>query len=178
MDEKWKSSIDAYVQLKQEIDDAKKAAESAKHELEQTYNIIRPIGGDSINDKASVAYADSTRTLRRIQNNQELPDTRNASITLATTTLDLQGNGKMNNDQTSKIRQMVNNNRIIDLYKVINDAIATSELMQKVYQNVTSLNYTKSHDLFRDYEKYLNLTSLDSKYIQSIYYFVPSKIII
>lgn len=92
------------------------------------------------------------------------PDIRSIPIEIATASLDLQSNGKMNNDQTAKIRQLAKNNKIVDLYKIIQDAIDVSAQMQKVYQNVTHINYTQYYDLSRDYQKFLNLTSNDSKF--------------
>lgn len=125
---------------------------------------MHPIGGDSISDKASLSYADSTRMLARIQNNQDMPDIRGIPIAIATANLDLQSNGKMNNDQTAKIRHMANNVKIVDLYGVIQKAIDQSAQMQKVYQKVLDINYKKHHELGRDYHKYLNLTSVDGKW--------------
>lgn len=69
----------------------------------------------------------------------------------------------MNNDQTARLRQMANSHNIVDLYGVIQDTISVSAQMQKVYQNVTNINYTKHYDLSRDYMKLLNLTTNDSK---------------
>lgn len=91
-------------------------------------------------------------------------DIRSIPIKIASASLDLQSNGKMNNDQTSKIRQLATNNKIVDLYKIIQDAIDVSAQMQKVYQNVTHINYTQHYDLSRQYQKYLNLTSNDSEF--------------
>lgn len=69
----------------------------------------------------------------------------------------------MNNDQTARLRQMANGHNIVDLYNVIQETISVSAQMQKVYQNVTNINYTKHYDLSRDYIKLLNLTTNDSK---------------
>lgn len=89
--------------------------------------------------------------------------TREYPIKIATAWLDLQSNGKMNNDQTARLRQMTNSHNIVDLYNVIQETISISAQMQKVYQNVTNINYTKHYDLSRDYIKLLNLTTNDSK---------------
>lgn len=94
-----------------------------------------------------------------------LLDIREYPIKIATAWLDLQSNGKMNNDQTARLRQMANSQNIVDLYNVIQDTISVSAQMQKVYQNVTSINYTKHYDLSRDYMKLLNLTTNDSKFL-------------
>lgn len=68
----------------------------------------------------------------------------------------------MNNEQTSRLRQMGNNHNIVDLYNVIQETISVSAQMQKVYQNVSNINYTKHYDLSRDYIKLLNLTTNES----------------
>lgn len=91
-------------------------------------------------------------------------DIREYPIQIASASLDLQSNGKMNNDQTARLRQIAGGHNIVDLYEVIQDAIGVSAQMQKVYQNVASINYTKYYDLSRDYEKLLNLTTNESKY--------------
>lgn len=72
----------------------------------------------------------------------------------------------MNNDQTARLRQMANNHNIVDLYNVIQETISVSAQMQKVYQNVTNINYTKHYDLSRDYIKLLNLTTNESKLLE------------
>lgn len=79
-DEEWKKTIDTYRKLENDTNTARNATLNARAELEQALNIIRPTDGDSINDKASLAYAASTRSLARIQNNQEMPGNNNKNI--------------------------------------------------------------------------------------------------
>lgn len=71
--EEWKKTIDTYRQLEADVNLAKQAALDAKTQLEEAYAIIKPIGSDSIHDKASLMYADSTRLLARVENNRNLP---------------------------------------------------------------------------------------------------------
>lgn len=71
--EEWKKTIDAYRQLERDVNLAKQAALAAKQQLEDAYKIMKPIGSDSIHDRASLMYADSTRLLARVENNKNIP---------------------------------------------------------------------------------------------------------
>lgn len=78
--EEWKKTIDAYRQLERDVNLAKQAALAAKQQLEEAYKIMKPIGSDSIHDRASLMFADSTRLLARAENNKNIPSKQSTFI--------------------------------------------------------------------------------------------------
>ncbi|KAB0803605.1 hypothetical protein PPYR_00575 [Photinus pyralis] len=161
---------EAYANIKKYLDEASRLANEALANINTAMDTLSPEGKDSISTNASISMADSERLEIRIRHQiDNLADIKQRKdiVALKVKAVDSNNwrNGLTNRDQDNKLHEMktqLNKRSKEKIQDLLNEAIDQTDRMKDVHRQAMNIDVSKDYELFKPYQKLLNLTSSDN----------------